>query len=279
MFIGGTKPLHDCRIAIYQGLYRVPSSAWGKMYFKMFNPFLLWVMTKQVDVVIAKTSAAEKFMKERGYTNVFRIPVGIDTRTFRPLDRHSARVALGFAPSDIILGFVGKLLPGRDPLQCLRVLSLLKPYIENVRLAVVGRGPLKTEMLRLASSEGLSRDVVMIDRIPNIGMPLFYSAIDVLLMPMSVDGIFTYGMAMLESLACGTPVVSMPIPAATDLIVSGRNGFVVDFGDADAMAMRASQLVMHEHSRGKISFQCRNVAKKLDWTNLAPHFLRVYDKC
>lgn len=73
-------------------------------------------------------------------------------------------------------------------------------------------------------------------RVPNVDMPIIYSTTDLTFLPMDAYATFTFGMVLLESMSCGTAVVSAPIPAAKDIIENWINGVIVPFDCSLAMA-------------------------------------------
>jgi glycosyltransferase involved in cell wall biosynthesis len=93
-------------------------------------------------------------------------------------------------------------------------------------LYILGKGPEKENLQVLVGKLQLNRSVTFISQsFPNSEMPHLYSECDVYVQPSVVE---PYGIAVLEALACGKPVVGSNIGGMIDTIVEGKSGFLVD---------------------------------------------------
>jgi phosphatidyl-myo-inositol dimannoside synthase len=114
-------------------------------------------------------------------------------------------------------------------------------------LLLVGDGPYRAELGRLARGAGLSGSVVFTGPVPWADLPSYYDAGDVFAMPcrtrrggLDVEGL---GIVYLEASACGLPVVGGDSGGAPDAIRSGETGYVVPGRDAAAVADRIAGLL------------------------------------
>lgn len=276
-YLGMFRTMIATRLVVYQGLYRVPDNTRGRFYFSVLDPLFRRRMNESVDAVISKTRTAESFMRTRGYPNVCTIPVGVDTSTFRPLDRLACKRSLGICENEKLLLYVGRLDPSRDVETCLRAVAKLSRLDDKVRLLIVGTGTDINRLSQIARELDVHDSVTWMAKVENKHLPPLYSAADITLLPMSRNTLFTFGMTIPESLACGTPVISAPIPAALDHIKNGYNGAVVGFGDASALSDAAAEILSSdsEHlgmSRNARAYCCSN----LDWRVLADRYMDVY---
>ncbi len=150
------------------------------------------------------------------------IPNSVDLERFNPaLKRESRDVSrrkLNLKDSDYVLGFASSnfKLKGLD-----YVIKALPKLPSNVVLIVAGgRNPKKYE--RLAEKVGVRDRVVFLGKVSQ--MELFYSALDCLVHPSFYD---TFANVVAEALAMHIPVVASMNTGAKDLIVEGKNGFVL----------------------------------------------------
>ena len=115
-------------------------------------------------------------------------------------------------------------------------------------------------------------------RVSNDILPTVYGASDVTLLPMKRDTLFIFGMVIPESLACGVPVVSAPVPAAVDHIHEGVSGKVVDFEDPELLANAIEVLLDSDENYASISRRCREYClESLDWEILAERYVSAYE--
>ncbi len=162
------------------------------------------------------------------------VPNGIDPSRFHPD---------GPARAGSYLLFVGRLVRYKGLQVLLDALALLRP---NVPLLVVGEGPLRERLEAQAARLGL--DVRFLGHVPDAELPALYRGARLTVLP-SVTGQESFGISLLESMACGTPVVASRLPGVAELAAIG--GLVAEPGDARGLADRLRQGLEHPLPRGK----------------------------
>lgn len=164
------------------------------------------------------------------------VPCGVDLQRFHPVGQALARRRLGLAPRGRRLLFVGRLDPMKGLERLLDALALLDPPTPD--LAVVGGdGAASDARQRLASAigdRGLHARVDLVGRIPPEKLRFHYSAADAVVVPSVYE---SFGLVLLEALACGTPVVATPVGAAPGLITSPEAGRVSGDTSAPSLAL------------------------------------------
>ncbi len=158
------------------------------------------------------------------------IPLGIDPTPF--LSAHASRPALADAPPALRLLFVGALRYYKG----LQYLLQALPALPNVRLTVIGRGPMEREWKALAQSLGIDARVDFLCEVPSSHLPAYYAACDIFVFP-SCERSEAFGLAQLEAMAAAKPVVSTELGTGTSFVnVDGTTGLVVPPRDPDALA-------------------------------------------
>jgi glycosyltransferase involved in cell wall biosynthesis len=182
---------------------------------------------------------------------IHHVPHGIDTNVFRPLDPQECRSVLGVPPGRKVLLFVvdnlDRHLKGGDLL--VRALNQLPASLkrESVLLLLgsggeaIARG-VEIPVLRLGFVTGERFRVIS------------YSAADLLIYPTRADN---FPLIVLESLACGTPVVSFRLGGVPDLVRPGITGYLGKPGDADDLSKGIIELLENDTLRGFMREQCR----------------------
>ncbi|MFI0451444.1 glycosyltransferase [Actinomadura sp. 6N118] len=143
-------------------------------------------------------------------SRLLTLPNGIDAEAFSfdAGQRAATRAHLGIDPDEFIVGSVGRLVETKR----LDVLIRALPHTERGRLLIVGEGPAHTTLERLAAATGVTERVIFTgDR---ADVPALLSAMDLYAAPSTQE---TFGMSVLEALACGLPVLYSVCPALTDL--------------------------------------------------------------
>lgn len=141
-----------------------------------------------------------------------------------------------------LLVHVGRLAEGKGHGTLLRVLPMLRAEFPEVVMLCVGEGPLRPELEKRAQREGLAHSFTFAgDR---ADVPAILRASDLMLFPSESEG---FGLAPLEAMAAGLPVVSTKLPSVLEFLNGG--GVTVPLRDERAMADEAAQLLRDEAAR------------------------------
>ena len=129
----------------------------------------------------------------------------VDTDLFRPGDRGAAKARLGI--SGPLLLAVGNLIPEKGHWLAVEALARL----DGATLIIVGNGPERAALLARARRLGVAERLRLPGSLPHALLPAFFTAADVTVHPSLVEG---FGNVRLESLACGTPLVTTAVGEA-----------------------------------------------------------------
>ncbi|WP_052847466.1 glycosyltransferase [Streptomyces avicenniae] len=136
---------------------------------------------------------------------------GIEAARFRydPAARRAVRERLGVPPGAVVVAGVGRLVPGKGFATLLRAVATLPP---DVWLVLAGDGPERERLRALAEGLGAAGRVITAGECPDV--PGLLSAADVFVSPSTEE---TFGLAVLEALAAGLPVLHVTCPAVDEL--------------------------------------------------------------
>jgi len=207
--------------------------------------------------VICTTGWAAAEFERIGAANVVRVPLGVDLATFTP-----GQVR---AQGQILLVHCGRLSAEKKPQRSLTTLATLRASGLPVRLVVAGDGPLRPRLERRAARAGLP--VTFAGFLAGrADLAALLASADVALAPGPAE---TFGLAALEALACGTPVVVSAESALPE--VAGEAGASVP-GEDLAAGVRAV-LARPERARRAAA---RARAEQYDWATAVRGFLAVH---
>ncbi len=199
------------------------------------------------------------------------IPNGVNTDRFRPMDRAEARRALGLDPEGRLVVAVAHLkrTKGQDEL-----VEAAASLPGDVRLVLVGkdpgRGAYRRHLEGLIARLGLADRVTLAGRQPHDRIPLYLNAADVSVLASYREGCPN---VVLESLACGTPVVATRVGAVPDLVAAGDTGLTVPPRDAGALRTSLREAVERTWSRERI----RASVHGKSWAGVAEQVLAVFE--
>ncbi len=217
--------------------------------------------------VICTTGWAAAEFERIGAGNLVRVPLGVDLATFTPQGAGSGQVRARYAAEgQILLVHCGRLSAEKKPQRSLTTLATLCASGLPVRLVVAGDGPLRPRLERRAARGGLP--VTFAGFLPGrADLAALLASADVALAPGPAE---TFGLAALEALACGTPVVVSAESALPE--VTGEAGASVP-GEDLAAGVRA-WLARPERTRRAAA---RARAEQYDWTTAVQGFLAVHE--
>jgi len=168
----------------------------------------------------------------RGHINggsrpIVTIPNGVDLDVYRP--SRSPR-----SEDEFVIGCMSRLIPGKGVEDVLVAAQEVLP--RGARLRIAGDGPERSRLERLAEHLGIRRSVDFLGWVQGASdVAAFWNKCDVGIAAPN-DWVESFGLAAVEAMACGRPVVATRGGALPETVIHGRTGFVVDPRDTGALA-------------------------------------------
>ena len=142
---------------------------------------------------------------------------GVDLSMFPPQDQAACRAALGVAGPTLVS--VGGLIPRKGHDLTIAALAALPGW----RLLIAGEGPERGALEALAERLGVADRVRLLGPVPHTQLARLYGAADLSVLSSAREG---WANVLLESMACGTPVVASPIPGNDEVVQGGAAGLI-----------------------------------------------------
>jgi glycosyltransferase involved in cell wall biosynthesis len=202
--------------------------------------------------ILAASSFTRSTLVENGIqeSGVTVIPYGVDTARFQP-----AAVKPHRADGKLNLLFVGRINQRKGLKYLLEALRMLNS--ESVHVTICGRVVDGLDLFKPFASQ--------IDIRPSVShaeLVSAYQSADLFVFPSVAEG---FGQVLLESLACGLPILSTTHTAAPDLIEHGVQGFVVEPRRPDLLAERIDWALTHRKELSEMARQARHCAEQFTW--------------
>ena len=201
------------------------------------------------------------------------VPNVIDAELFRP-----APAPIGFTKPDgtrtgphILIA--RNLEPVYDVATGLRAFRLVRERIPTARLSVAGTGPERGRLEALAEELGLGDSVRFVGRVENEEMPVLYREADVMLNPSLADNM---PISILESLACGIPIVTTNVGGIPFLVREGETARLVSSGDEKAMAGAIESLWSDKEQAARQSRAGLELAQQYTWPRIRERWAAIY---
>lgn len=208
----------------------------------LYAPLVTRVL-ERADVVIATSPELLEYSTVLPqYRDKVRIvPYGIDLEQFtetEALQREARAVRERFGQGPLLLA-VGRLIYYKGFEFAIRAL----PLVAGARLLVIGDGPLRGQLEKLARELGVAERVTFLGEILNERVTPYYLASDVYVMP-SIAKSEGFGIVQIEAMACGVPVVNTRLPSGVPFVSrDGETGLTVEPEDHRALAAAVQRLI------------------------------------
>ena len=232
------------------------------------------------DVVLAVTEVWRRILLDDYGVHAGVVPNGVDVARFAsaPVER-AAQLRASVAPDGRpLLLSVGGVEPRKGSDSLVRALARLpgRPV-----LAVLGghsfqdHAAYRDAVLAELPSLGLElgRDVVLLGTVPEADMTAWYAAADALAFPSVKEG---FGLAVLEAMSAGAPVVTSDLPVFREYLVDGRDALLVPVGDVAALAVALETALTDRSVRARLVAAGHQVAAGFTWQASARRHLEVY---
>jgi glycosyltransferase involved in cell wall biosynthesis len=193
---------------------------------------------------------------------------GIDLTRFDPgrvshLARQKKRAELGLSRDAKVVGFVGRLAARRKGvLDLLAAGRRLTKHVPNVRLLFVGDADAgKPDAVQPAVAEdyGIADRCLFLGQRPNDELPVFYTLMDVLVLPSLFEGL---PRAVMEASAMGVPAVVTDVRGNREAVEHERNGLLVPLGDVQSLSAAIAGLLTNRDEARRLGREGRRIASE-----------------
>lgn len=193
---------------------------------------------------------------------------GVDLERFRPMRQDAARAGLGLSGSPILIS-VGYLIERKGHHIVIDALAKLLHTHPHARLIIIGDGEDRDSLRNLCMHLNVEDRVTFTGSLPNAELFRWYSAADVMILASSREG---WANVLLESMACGTPVVAARIWGTPEVVSEDVAGRLVDQRNGNAFAAEIRSLLSDYPDRSRV----RAYAEKFSWQSTTDAQLSLF---
>jgi len=200
------------------------------------------------------------------------IPNFVDTEVWRR-DREPCHRSKLAPKGQKIVTHVSNFRPVKRVLDVVEVFAKIRKRVP-ARLILVGDGPERPRALKRAADLGLNDDVLFLGRHGSVEELL--ACTDLFLLPSQSE---SFGLAALEAMACGAPVVASNAGGLPDVIEDGVSGFLFPVGEIDAMAEAGMRILSDDAMRKAMSAAGRKIAvDRFSKDAIVPRYEALYER-
>lgn len=185
------------------------------------------------DLVFAPTPSMQAWLEKIGIrSGTAVLPTGLAKESFMAEEEEAAYLR------DVLLGgrkylfcTVARLAREKNLDFLFRVLAERKrKHGADFRLALVGDGPCKEQLCRLAEELGIREDIAFVGTVPNEKVKNYCKAADLFLFSSLSE---TQGIVLLEAMVAAAPVLAVKAPGVWDVVVDGKNGYMTQMSEME----------------------------------------------
>lgn len=198
---------------------------------------------------------------------------GVNLSLFLPIEKDAARQNLGLNGKEQLLLYVGRNVPVKGLDRLLRILPDINRN-HRFRLLIIGGDNENKKLNSMIRGLRIQGSVDLIGRKDHAVLPAYYNAADMLVVPSYHE---SFCLAGLESLSCGTPVVSMPVGGMPE-IINRNNGCVVSEVTDRTLAEAIIRVANSLQHKGFSPKRIRSSVQGYCWSNTATLMMQQYHK-
>ncbi|WP_031536186.1 glycosyltransferase [Bacillus sp. MB2021] len=191
-------------------------------------PFLFRKMERYVyehsSLAVSISKDVTAVLRDKGYQkHICQVPLGVDEDHFHISEdlRAEARREANIPSNSFVIGFAGRLVKEKGVDLLIKAFKSIYKEISNMYVLIVGRGPLISELKKLATELGVEENIVFINNAIHSEMPKWFNGMDVQVLPSITMPNWReqFGRVLIEAAACGVPSIgssSGEIPIVLD---------------------------------------------------------------
>jgi glycosyltransferase involved in cell wall biosynthesis len=210
------------------------------------------------DVIIPVSKSGAEKLKRYGLSNQKNmqvVPNGVDLTRFDPTKNkpHPQLAALREKGIQLV-GLVGRLSPEKGHTVFLDAAAKIVSVIPNVKFVIVGDGPMRPELERMATTLGLNEQVLFMGKRDADEIPTILTSLDVVALTSYVEA---FPLTVLETMAMQKPIVATSVGDVPDIIQQDITGILVPSRDATAVSVGIVRLLRDPRFRESIGVKAR----------------------
>lgn len=229
-------------------------------------------LARHTHAVIAVSPTEAQHLEDLGFRPeiVHCVPNGIADTDW--MDKKDARSRLGLPEDALIVGFLARMSPQKNPLLMIEAFAAIADQHPQARLAMAGTGDLEDAARRRASELRVS------DRVHWLGYQRpadFLPCADLFALSSDYEGMpYVY----LEALSCGLPIVTTDVGGSELAIEDGRNGSIVPRGDHNGLGAALARVLVDPDLRHRMSAAARERAREFSLAKMLQRTQAVYQQ-
>jgi 1,2-diacylglycerol 3-alpha-glucosyltransferase len=206
--------------------YVFPSKRLGKKAVALFSKYVL----NKADEIIVPTNKVMGALKSYGVKNkITEIPTGIHLEKFEKdidlVEKTAMKMSLKILEADSVLLTIGRLGKEKNINELIKLMVPLTKEYSNIKLLIVGDGPVRKELEELSEGLELTEHVIFTGMVPQEDVHKYYHLGDIFISASTSE---TQGLTYIEAMASGLPLICRKDECLQDVVEDGFNGYTFE---------------------------------------------------
>lgn len=240
-----------------------------EFFSKMLWNYLIWFHSSLQKTFVPSYETLKQ-LKRKGFRDLHIWSRGVDCTLYHPNYEAQAVREKYSIKAKHILSYVGRIAPEKDIETLTHIIKQVNAKRkDSVHWLLVGDGPLAEEL-----KEACKGNVTFTGYLKGEELAQVYSSSDLMVFPSPTE---TFGNVVLESLACGTPVVGANAGGVKNIIADGKTGFLCEPKQADQFVASVESLLDDIETRNHMRLYAREYALSQSWEQIFENLLCHYE--
>ncbi|MDX4036281.1 glycosyltransferase [Aliarcobacter skirrowii] len=258
------------------GFHPLLLSVWGSDVFSFplkspLHKMMLKYNLKKADKILSTSNVMAKETKLYTNKDIEVTPFGIDIEQFKPMEVESL-----FDKDDIVIGTVKSLEEVYGIEYLIRAFKIISDKYENLtlKLLIVGGGNLENCLKDLTKELEIENKTIFTGQVKYRDVVKYHNMLSISVFLSNSE---SFGVSVIESSACGKPVIVSNVGGLPEVVEDGVSGFVVPPRDPQKTAEAIEKLVLYKSLREQIGRNGRERVKRLyNWDENVEQMIRIY---
>lgn len=199
-----------------------------------------------------------------------------------PLDKiglhHKTSIVrrLGISKADLVVLYLGRLHPKKSPEDLVRAFVKISKEAPNAKLVIAGKGEEESKLKKLVFDLGVSKRVIFTGFVSENEKWDLLERCGIFVLPSTVEA---FGIAVIEAMACGKPVITTKVGAFPEIIRDRETGLLVPIHSPDRLAEAIIELALDSEKRRVMGARAkRDVSERFEIERVTDEYLKVYEE-
>jgi glycosyltransferase involved in cell wall biosynthesis len=234
------------------------------------------LIVKSARINIGVSEAACEFLKHLGATTIQLIHDGIDTTIFKKKEDTNYRQTLDISDAAVVITFVGRLIYAKGVQDLISAFSKIKDTTPEVKLLIVGDGPYRAELEKLAQQTNYVSSILFLGQRNQDEVIDVLSATDIFVNPSYSEGL---GISVMEAASIGLPIIATDVGGTGEIIADYKTGILIKATNTSQLEQKLRELLTNTQLRKELGANARiSVEQKFDWDKITQDWIEIFEE-